>query len=301
MTAGGRRPLTGYLYLFPYGLAFLMFIALPFVLSLALAFCQYDLTTQRPPTFVGLRNFTEALTDPFFWKAVGVTFRYVIWILPTQIILSMLLALGMNAMMTGQRTVRALLFLPGMFSIAVTGILWQWFYNQEFGLFRFIIRRMGLGSLVHSIFGTDAVPWLTSVNLAMVSIVLMTLWWTVGGSAAVLLTGLQQIPAQIMEASRIDGANAWQRFWKITLPMLKPVLLFMMVMNTIGAFQMFAQAYILTAGGPELSTRGVVSLIYDTAFADYRLGYGAAISWLLFLIIATVSLIQYAIIRKVAD
>lgn len=301
MTAGLRRTWTNYLYLAPYGLAFAMFIALPFVVSLALAFCQYDLTTQRSPKFVGMRNFAEAFNDSFFWKAVWVTFRYVIWILPTQIILSMLLALGMNAMTTGQRTVRALLFLPGMFSIAVTGILWQWFYNQEFGLFRSILQRLGLGGVVHWLFGTDAVPWLTSVNLAMISIVLMTLWWTVGGSAAVLLTGLQQIPAQINEAARIDGANAWQRFWKITLPMLKSVLLFMVVMNTIGAFQMFAQAYILTAGGPEMTTRGVVSLIYDTAFADYRLGYGAAISWLLFLIIAAVSLVQFWIIRKVAD
>lgn len=291
MTAGSKRSWTGYLYLAPYGTAFMLFVALPFVVSLALAFCQYDLTTQRPPKFVGLRNFTEALTDTFFWKAVGVTFRYVAWILPTQIILSMLLALGMNAMTGGQRSVRALLFLPGMFSIAVTGLLWQWFYNVEFGLFTGLLKTVGL----------PAIPWLSNVSLAMPSIVIMTLWWTVGGSAAVLLTGLQQIPAQINEAARIDGANAWQRFWKITLPMLKPVLLFMVVMNTIGAFQMFAQAFILTGGGPEMSTRGVVSLIYDTAFADYRLGYGAAISWLLFLIIASVSLIQFWIIRKAAD
>lgn len=291
MTAGTKRSLSGYLYLTPYGIAFLMFVALPFVVSLALAFCQYDLTTKRPPQFVGLRNFTEALTDAFFWKAVGVIFRYVAWMIPSQIILSMLLALGMNAMMGGQRMVRALLFLPGMFSIAVTGILWQWFYNEEFGFFTYLLRLVGL----HSI------PWLTNTTLAMPSIVLMTLWWTVGGSAAVLLTGLQQIPAQITEASRIDGANAWQRFWMITLPLLKPVLLFMVVMNTIGAFQMFAQAFILTAGGPEQTTRGVVSLIYDTAFGDFRMGYAAAISWLLFLLIAAFSLFQYRILRRVAD
>ena len=128
MTAGLQRKWTSYIYLAPYGTAFFMFVALPFVVSLALAFCQYDLTTQRPPKFVGLRNFTEALNDPFFWKAVWVTFRYVIWILPTQIVLSMLLALGMNAMTTGQRTVRALLFLPGMFSIAVT---WRARYSSR--------------------------------------------------------------------------------------------------------------------------------------------------------------------------
>lgn len=287
-----REHVIGYLFLFPYGAAFLLFIALPFVVSLVLAFCQYDLTSGRTLHYVGLRNFEEALFhDPFFWKAVFVTFRYVAWIIPAQLIVSMLLALGMNAMTKRRNFVRAMLFLPGMFSIAVTGILWQWFYNQEFGLFTYLLRQVGL----------KPIPWLSNISLAMPSIVLMSLWWTVGGSAAVILTGLQQIPTQIIEAAAIDGANRWQAFWKITLPMLKPVLLFMVVMNTIGAFQMFAQSMLLTGGGPEMTTRGVVSLIYDTAFADYRLGYGAAISWLLFLLIAGFSLIQFRLIRRVSE
>jgi multiple sugar transport system permease protein len=282
---------SGYAYVAPYAIVFIAFVVLPFVVSLTLSFCQYDLVAQRPPRFVGFANYKEAIHDPYFWKALGVTCRYVVWIIPTQLIVSMLLGLGMHAMTRGQRTIRAMLFLPGMFSIAVTGILWQWFYNQEFGLFN---------SLFHWI-GLPGVPWLSSINLAMPSIVLMTLWWTVGGSAAVVLTGLQQIPRQIHEAASIDGANAWQSFWQITLPMLKPVLLFMVVMNTIGAFQMFAQSMILTGGGPEMSTRGVVSLIYDTAFANYRLGYGAAISWLLFLFIAAFSFLQFRLIRRVTE
>lgn len=287
-----RQHLMGYLFLVPYAAAFFTFVVLPFIVSLVLAFCQYDLTSQESLRFVGFRNFKEALFgDPFFWKAVGVTFRYVAWIIPTQIIASMLLALGMNAMTRNRNFVRALLFLPGMFSIAVTGILWQWFYNQEFGLFTYLLKLVGL----------PPVPWLSNVNFAMPSIVFMTLWWTVGGSAAVILTGLQQIPVQISEAASIDGANRWQTFWQVTLPMLKPVLLFMVVMNTIGAFQMFAQSALLTGGGPEMTTRGVVSLIYDTAFANYRLGYGAAISWLLFLLIAGFSFLQFRLIRRVTD
>jgi multiple sugar transport system permease protein len=286
-----RQHIIGYLFLVPYAASFLVFIVLPFVVSLVLAFCQYDLTSGRSLHFVGLRNFNEALHDPFFWKAVWVTFRYVAWIIPTQLILSMLLALGMNAMTRQRNTVRAMLFLPGMFSIAVTGILWQWFYNQEFGLFGYLCKQVGL----------PALPWLSNINLAMPAIVLMSLWWTVGGSAAVILTGLQQIPTQILEAAAIDGATRWQTFWRVTLPMLKPVLLFMVVMNTIGAFQMFAQSMLLTNGGPEMTTRGVVSLIYDTAFGDYRLGYGAAISWLLFFLIAGFSLIQFRLIRRVTD
>lgn len=291
MTSRWRDHAAGYLFLSPYAIVFLAFVALPFVVSLALAFCQYDMAAQRPARFVGLANFREALADPFFWKAVGVTFRYVIWIIPLQMVIAMLLALGMDAMLRGKQVVRALLFLPGMFSIAVTGILWQWFYNQEFGLFNYLLARVGL----------PAIPWLSNVNFAMPSIVMMTLWWTVGGTAAVVLTGLQQIPRQILEAAAIDGAGPWQRFWQVTLPMLKPVLLFMVVMNTIGAFQMFAQSMLLTNGGPEMTTRGVVSLIYDTAFANFRLGYGAAISWLLFLLIAGFSLIQYLVLRRYSE
>jgi multiple sugar transport system permease protein len=292
MTARRHQYLWGYAFLFPYALAFLTFIVLPFIVSLVLAFSQYDLTSQRPLRFIGLHNFKEALfEDRFFWKAVGATFRYAVLIIPAQMILSMLLALGMDAMTRGKNTVRAALFLPGLFSIAVTAILWQWFYNQEFGLFTYLLRLVGLGPI----------PWLSNIHLAMPSVVLMTLWWTIGGSAAVLLTGLQQIPRQISEAARIDGASPWQSFWSITLPMLKPVLLFMLVMSTIGAFQLFTQSLLLTTGGPEMSTRGVVQLIYDTAFGDYRLGYGAAISWLLFLMIAGFSLIQFRLIRRFAE
>jgi multiple sugar transport system permease protein len=292
MTAARRRHLVGYVFLFPYALVFLTFIVLPFIVSLVLAFSQYDLTSQHGMRFVGFGNFREALfEDRFFWKAVGATFRYAAMIIPAQIVLSMLLALGMHAMTRGRNTVRAVLFLPGLFSIAVTGILWQWFYNEEFGLFTHLLHVIGL----------KPIPWLSSTILAMPSIVIMTLWWTIGGSAAVLLTGLQQIPRQLTEAASIDGATPWQSFWSITLPMLKPVLMFMVVMSTIGAFQMFTQSLMLTNGGPEMATRGVVQLIYDTAFADYRLGYGAAISWLLFLMIAGFSLIQFRLIRRFAE
>jgi multiple sugar transport system permease protein len=292
MTSKRREHFVGYVFLFPYALVFLTFIVLPFIVSLVLAFSEYDLTSQRGLRFVGFGNFKEALfEDRFFWKAVGATFRYAAMIIPGQVILAMLLALGMEVMTRGQKTVRALLFLPGLFSIAVTAILWQWFYNEEFGLFSHLLHLIGL----------SPIPWLSNTTLAMPSIVIMTLWWTVGGSAAVLLAGLQQIPRQLSEAASIDGATPWQTFWSITLPMLKPVLLFMVVMATIGAFQMFTQSLLLTNGGPEQTTRGVVQLIYDTAFADYRLGYGAAISWLLFLMIAGFSLIQFRLIRRFAE
>lgn len=287
-----QRQTLGYLFLAPYGLAFAAFVALPFVVSAWLAFSQYDLTRSTGPRFVGLANFREALIeDPFVLRALGVTTKYVVMIIPSQLVLAMLLALGMDAMTRGRNVVRMLLFLPGMFSVAVAGVLWQWFYNTEFGLFNHLLGRLGLGP----------VPFLSDRTLAMPSIVLMTLWWTLGGAAVVILTGLQQIPRTLYEAASIDGAGRCRTFWSITLPMLKPVLGFMVVMNTIGAFQMFGQAVMLTGGGPEMATRGVVQLIYDTAFANYRLGYGAAISWLLFLLIGGFSLVQMRLLRRITS
>ena len=146
--------------------------------------------------------------------------------------------------------------------------------------------------------GFDPVPWLTDPSWAMKSIVFMTIWWSIGGAMIILLAGLQSIPKHYYEAASIDGANTWQQFLLITIPLLKPVLLFVIVLSTIGAFQVFGQTFIITRGGPELSTRVLVQYIYETAFTKYRMGYGAAMSWLLFVVIAVFSLIQFKFLRQ---
>jgi multiple sugar transport system permease protein len=258
---------------------------------MVLALMQFDLTSQTSARFVGLGNFAEALRDRYFWLALRATLSFVVLAVPATLVLSLVLALGLHAMTSGRDAVRAVLFLPGMFNVAVAAILWQWFYNGEFGLFNHLLRELGLGR----------VPWLSSRWLAMPSVVLMTLWWTIGGATVVLLAGLQQIPPQLWEAASIDGATRWQSFRHVTLPMLRPVLLFVTVMNTIGAFQVFGQPFLLTRGGPELATRGVVQYVYETAFNNYRLGYGAAMSWLLFVVIGVFSLAQYALLRRAAE
>ncbi len=184
--------------------------------------------------------------------------------------------------------VRALVYLPSMLNVAATGILWQWFFNGEFGLFNFVIKSAG----------GQPVPWLADKAYAMQSVVLMSLWWTVGGTSVILLTALQQIPKSYIEAAALDGADAGRILTKITVPLLKPVLLFTFVTSMIGAFQMFGQAFILTAGQPEFSTRGLVQYMYETAFNGYRFGYGAAISWILFSLILFFSLFQARLVRS---
>ena len=170
----------------------------------------------------------------------------------------------------------------------VVGLLWRWFYNTEFGLFNAYLVPLGL----------PKIAWLSDVNWAMPAIVIMTLWWTLGGPMLVFLAAIQNIPTSYNEAAAIDGATEPQIFWRVTLPLLRPVLLFSMVMNVVGSFQVFGQVFMITRGGPELSTRTLVQYIYDTAFNNYRMGYAAAISWLLFLVIAAFSIIQFRLMRE---
>jgi multiple sugar transport system permease protein len=283
-----RRRLAGFLFLLPYALSFTTFVLVPIGVALYLAFMQYDLTSRESIQYVGARNFQEALKDDYFWQAMRATLAYVVLIIPSMLITALALALGLNAMTRGRDTVRALLFLPGMFNVAVAGILWQWFYNGEFGLFNFVLKRLG----------QEPVPWLSDKAHAMPSIVFMSLWWSVGGTSVVVLAALQQIPRQIFEAAALDGASGRALLGRIMLPLLKPVLLFVVITNTIGAFQVFGQPFLLTRGGPELSTRGLVQYIYETAFNNYRLGYGAAMSWMLFGVIAVLALVQYRLLRR---
>jgi len=290
MTYAQRRSLAGWGFLAPYALSFLVFIVLPIIFALALSFMQFDLTSRDSIQFVGTRNYTEAWKDDYFWQALHATLFYVVLMVPGLVVAAVAMALGMNAMVKGRNTVRALLFLPGMLNVAVVGILWRWFYDGQFGLFNFILKRLGMN---------DA-PWLSDTHYATPSIVLMSLWWSLGGTSVILLAALQQIPQAIFEAAMLDGATSRPLLGKIILPLLKPVMLFVVITNTIAGFQVFGQPFLLTGGGPELSTRGLVQYIYETAFRSYRMGYGAAMSWMLFAIVAIFALVQYRIMRRTA-
>lgn len=291
MTYQRKRAIVAWAFAAPYATSFTLFIIVPLMVALVLAFMRFDLTARESIRFVGLGNFKEALGDGYFWQALRATGTYVVLLTPGLIVTCLGMALGLNAMGKGRNTVRALLFLPGMFNVAVTAILWSWFYNGEFGLFNYLLKTVGLAPI----------PWLSDRAHAMPSIVLMSLWWSMGGTTVVLLTALQQIPRHFIEAAILDGATGGKLLWRVTLPQLRPVLLFVVVVNTIGAFQVFGQPFLLTKGGPELSTRGLVQYIYETAFNNYRLGYGAAMSWLLFLIIAAFAFAQYRFLRRSAQ
>ena len=279
---------SGYLFVLPYLLLFVAFVIVPLVFGFGLSFFRWEMLSPLPPESVGLGNYADALGDAYFWKALKATALFVLMTVPSTIALAMLVALGLAALPKRQGLYRAACFLPIMINVSVAGILWRWIYNSEFGLLNTYLARLGCAPA----------PWLTNPYLALPSVVFMTLWWTVGGPTVILLAGLKQIPMHYYEAAAIDGAGRWQRFRHITLPLLRPVLLFVMIMNVIGSFQVFGQTFMMTRGGPELTTRVLVQYIYETAFNFSRMGSGAAMSWLLFIVIAVFSLVQFWAMRE---
>ena len=283
-----RERWMGWFFILPYLLLFAVFLVGPLLYGLGLSLFQWELLSSAPPRFIGFGNFIEAVSDPYFQKALLTTLTMVACIMPCTILLALLIAIGIDAVPEKrQGFYRAAFFAPGMLTISVVGILWRWFYNTEFGIFNAALLPFGM-----------QIPWLSERHFAVAAITVMTLWWTVGGPMVTLLAGLQGIPPQYDEAASLDGATFWQRFFRIRLPQLRPVLLFVVVLNIIGAFQIFGQTFLVTRGGPEFATRTLVQYIYDTAFNNYRMGYAAAMSWLLFLVISGFAVVQFRLMRE---
>ncbi|WP_432799557.1 carbohydrate ABC transporter permease [Poriferisphaera sp. WC338] len=283
-----KQMICDYAFMSPYLILFGAFLVGPLIYGLGLSFMRYEMLSPNPPGWIGFDNFAEALSDRYFWKALFATLMFVVLTVPLTVVFALLLATFLTKIPDVRaQWYRAAIFLPTLITISVGGILWRWFYNSEFGLFNALLEPLGI-----------KVPWINSTTWAMPSIVLMTLWWTIGGPMIILFAGMKQIPNNYYEAGSLDGATGYKAFIHLTLPLLRPVMLFVVVMSLIGAFQVFGQTYMITSGGPELSTRVLVQYIYETAFSRYRLGYGAAMSWLLFVIIGIISFAGFRIMGE---
>jgi multiple sugar transport system permease protein len=282
------KQFSGYLFLIPYLILFGIFLILPLLYGFGLSFYSWEMLSSAPAKFIGIANYQEAISSAYFQQALYATIQFVLMSVPIIVGIALLFAVGIDAI-AGRRQAwyRAAYFFPTLISISVIGILWRWFYNPEFGAFNAYLSYLNI-----------KIPWITDRLWAMRSIVLMTLWWTVGGPMIILLAGLQHIPVHYYEAAAIDGATSWRRFIHITLPLLQPVLLLVIVLQIIASFQVFGQTYMVTRGGPEFATRVLVQYIYETAFTNYRMGFGATMSWLLFLVIAIFSFIQFRLLRE---
>ena len=265
----------------PFVLGVLLFKLFPFAMSFALSFTQYDLID--PPTFIGLDNYRElASDDPLFRKSLGVTLWFAALAVPLRVGFALLIAHVLNFKLRGINFFRAAFYLPSILggSIAVA-VLW-----------RFIFSKTGLVNLMLTKLGMTPIAWLADEHYSMWTIVLL-FTWQFGSAMVIFLAALQNVPLSLYEAARCDGANRWQQFWRITVPLITPVIFFNMIMQMVHAFQEFNGPYMITEGGPLSSTYVLALYIYDQSFRFFNLGYGAALSWVLFALVGGLSLISF--------
>nr|WP_192756200.1 sugar ABC transporter permease [Actinopolymorpha pittospori] len=262
-----------YVLVSPWIVGFLVFLAGPLLASLYLSLTDYDLLTT--PHWVGLANYVRMFSeDPLFWKVLGNTTFYTFVSVPLATVISVALAALLNKPLPGMRVYRTIVYLPALVPLVASAMLFAWVLAPDAGL---INRALAL-------VGVRGPAWLLSETWVIPALVLMSIWG-VGTGVVLLLAGMQGIPGELLEAATIDGANARQRFFRIVLPMLSPVILFNVVMGLIGAFQIFSQVYILTGGGPNNASQMLVPYLFEEGFKNYRMGYASALSWVLFAVI----------------
>ena len=279
-----RETALAWLFLLPSLIGFITFYAYPAVRGLAISFTDWDLLTD--PQYIGLENYSELLQDDDFWDSLKVTVSYVLWNIPLQTMIAILIAVMMDRL-TRSIIVRSVLILPWLMPNVVVALLWLWLMDPSLGIIN-----VGLEAL-----GFDGIPFLTSIEWAMPSIAGINIWRHMGYTALLIYAGLQTIPKSLYEAASIDGATELGSFWHITLPLLRPVLVFVLVTSVIGSFQIFDTVAITTEGGPVNATEVVNWLIYEQAFERFNMGYATTVSIALFLILIVVSLIQMRLMR----
>jgi oligogalacturonide transport system permease protein len=271
----------GFLFVLPFVLGILLFKLFPFAMSFALSFTEYD--AMDAPVYVGLRNYEElALEDPLFRKSLGVTLAFTLLAVPLRVAFALFVAHVLNFRMRGIGFFRSAFYLPSILggSIAVA-VLW-----------RFLFARNGLVNGVLGAVGIEPVAWLADEHYSLWTLILL-FTWQFGSAMVIFLAALQNVPASLYEAAEIDGASRWQQFLKITVPMITPVIFFNLVMQMVHAFQEFNAPYMVTEGGPLHSTYFLALYIYDQSFRYFNLGYGAALSWVLFAIVAALAALSF--------
>ncbi|MCC6397644.1 MAG: sugar ABC transporter permease [Bacteroidetes bacterium] len=287
-----QRPYALVVFLGPALAAIGLFFFLPVLAALALSFTDFDiyaLGNLSVARFVGLRNYLQIVEDPLFWKALKNTLYFLLAGGPLSIAVSLGAALLLNARMVRWKPLfRFAFFAPVVTTLVAVAVVWRYVYHPRFGLLNYALGFAGI----------DPVDWLGDPNWAMPAMILLAVWKNFGYNMIIFIAGLQNIPASLYEAASIDGAGAWQRFRKITLPLLAPTTLFITIITMIGYFQFFAEPYVMTQGGPLNSTLSIVLLMYQQGFRWWSMGYAAAIAFILFLLILLGSLVQSKLRQK---
>lgn len=282
-----KENLTAYAFILPYFALFGLFMVYPIIQGFLLSLTERDIFG-FDVRFVGAENYLRLLEDPTFWISVRNTARFALMAVPSNVILGLLLATLLFRSFRGRELSLTCFFVPRVLSISVLAFIWMWLYEPQWGLLNYYLGRLGI----------SPVNWLRDTAIAMPAIVVASLWWTVGHNMILFLAGMQQIPSELYEAAKVDGASSVRSFFSITLPLLRPTMLFVLVTQVIASFQIFGQVYIMTGGGPAGSTRVLVQYIYETAFSYFELGYAAALSYILFLLIIVFSILQFVFLRE---
>lgn len=278
-----REAIEGVLYLLPWIIGFLLFVAGPLLASLYLSFTKYNVL--RPPSFIGLDNFVTAFTeDELFLPSIWRSFYYALLSVPLALIGSLIVAVLLNQKLWATTMWRTFYFLPTLTPLLAVALLWRWMLNPDVGLVNYLL----------SLVGIEGPGWLASTTWAIPSLVIMGLWASIGGSRMIIfLAGLQDVPKEILESAEIDGAGSWSKFWNVTLPLISPTIFFNLVLGIIFALRTFDTALIATNGGPARATWFISLHIYQNAFVSFDMGYASALSWVFFLILFVLTYLQF--------
>jgi multiple sugar transport system permease protein len=281
-----QEAIAAYVLVSPWLLHLLFLTAIPVGASLYFSFCSYQIV--KPAKFWGLLNYVRLFTDDLrFIKSIKNTVFMVLIGVPVRMIFGLGIALLMNTKIRGRAIYRTMYYLPSQVSGVALAFMWSWLLNPQFGVISTIMYR----------FGVKPPLWLADPDWVKPSFIMMGLWG-VGGAMIIWLAGLQAIPEVFYEAAEIDGAGRMQRFWRITMPLLSPTTFFVLVTGIIGTFQIFTQAYVMTAGGPADASLFYALYLYQTAFTYFKMGYASAMAWVLFLVIMGLTLLQVRFAQK---
>lgn len=297
-----RRPVrrvgraTPYLFLLPYGILFIGFIALPAAYGLWISLHDYDYLLPHQP-WTGLRNYTTLFTagsrdSGAFWQSMKATGIFTVLSVPFLVVLPLGIALILNRAFPGRIFFRAVFFAPYVLGVAVVGVLFRFVLDPNIGLVNDYLHKIGI---------SQNVPWVTQLPWAWISLVAMTVWWTLGFNAIIYLAGLQDISPELYEAATVDGAGPWAKFRNVTLPGLRPVLLFILTLTILASANMFGQSFLVTKGAPANETRTAIMYISQVGLAQYRQGAAAAMSYIMAIILVGISVLNFRLFRQHGD
>jgi multiple sugar transport system permease protein len=268
-----RENLSGYLFISPWIIGFILLMLGPMVFSLAISFFKWNML--GTPSFIGLDNYKRMFTtDPFYYKALGVTLTYVFITVPLQVIFAIVTAMLLNRITKGVKLLRAVFYLPSLVQGVALALIWTWLYNNDFGLINYFLSSLGL----------PKVEWLTNPHTALPALIIMAVWG-IGSPMVLYLSAIKSVNSEYYEAASLDGAGSFRQFVNITLPMITPTILFNIITSLIASFQTVVQAYVMTGGGPAHSTYFYSLHVYESAFVHFEMGYSSAMAWVMFIVI----------------